>query len=603
MNLPIEMENNMKKIFLRTAALALVMSFLIAATPTAAAAGGRGDKIRVGLASSSSHNATGELACAHLQNNTGYGSGFRFGYYDNSLNFVQLGQTEQAVDEIAILKTQNMYYGYDAGSGKNTYSDTISSNIAVGCYHIQISGAYPSYEKATAVAADNGGFVAWIDGAYQVRVGAFVSKAEAESALAAYAQGKIVGTSAYGISVVKTGTNQILFQFDSGAQPLAVMPDVTGAGDVRTWFQGFKYRGGFSYARIGGGNLTVVNVLDIENYVKGVVCYEMGRDWPLEALKTQATCARTYALRRLNYHDSLGFDVCNSDSCQVYRGTGSNRVDYGPSDTSDKAVEQTAGQVIWYQNTLADTFYSSSHGGASESAYNVWGTDISKYPYLRGVVDPYEQTIADKNSRSSWTVRYTAAQLTARLQGYGFGTATSVDHLELTYSELGNVISVKICYTNGQSNTITPRTKPYAIRSLFGVDSIRFTVNDTAVNQSAAQTSTTISINGGKDTISNIADSYAISGSGAVSAIKNNNPYVTGANGKSVALDASTGGTGNNQGGGTVSVSGGTYVFNGSGWGHQVGMSQFGANAMARLGFGYVDICEFYYPDTRVGPY
>ena len=60
---------------------------------------------------------------------------------------------------------------------------------------------------------------------------------------------------------------------------------------------------------------------------------------------------------------------------------------------------------------------------------------------------------------------------------------------------------------------------------------------------------------------------------------------------------------GSNQGGGTATVSGSSYVFNGSGWGHQVGMSQYGANAMARLGFSYDEIVEFYFPGTKVGDY
>ena len=594
----------MSKRFMQFAAALLATAMLV---PTAGAIrtdnNGR-QMIRVGLASSSSHNATGELASAHLQNNSGFGAGYRFGYYDSNLNFIELGRTGKGVTEVAVLKTQNMYYRYDSSAGKYTYSDSITSNIVVGCYHIQMPGSYATYENAAADAAIYGGFVAWINGSYQVRVGAYQSKAGAEGALATMPQGSIVGTSSYGMSVVETGGNKILFQFDGGGnRALGILPDVTGASDVRTWFQGFKYRGGFTYQRVSGGNLTVVNVIELENYVKGVVCYEMGREWPLEALKTQAVCARTYALRRLDYHNSLGFDVCNSDSCQVYRGVGNNSSSYGASAVSDQAVNETAGQVLWYKNMLAETFYSSSHGGASESAYHIWGTDITKYPYLRGVIDPYEQTIADRNSYSSWTVSYSAAELTTRLQGYGFGTNTSISRLELTYSELGNVIQVKICYANGQSNTITPRTKPRAIRALFGVNSIRFTVNGQTVSVVPPTPGGSHSINGGTGTISGLDGIYVITGNGATAAI-GNDPYVISGKGSTGALntdDADTGGR--NEGGGMVVVSGSSYVFKGSGWGHQVGMSQFGANAMARLGFAYDDICEFYFPGTQVGPY
>lgn len=91
---------------------------------------------------------------------------------------------------------------------------------------------------------------------------------------------------------------------------------------MRTWFQGYKYHGGFRYERIGGGDLTVVSVVDMETYIKGVIPFEMSNDWPLEALKAQAICARSYAYNNIaqNKHSAHHFDVCSSSDCQVYRG-------------------------------------------------------------------------------------------------------------------------------------------------------------------------------------------------------------------------------------------------------------------------------------------
>ena len=373
-------------------------------------------------------------------------------------------------------------------------------------------------------------------------MGSYLTKADAQAALDSMTQGTIVGTSSYGINVVETGTDNILFQYDNSSSPtFAVLPDVTGEDDVRTWFLGFKYRGGFTYQRIDGGNLTVANVLDLENYVKGVACYEMGRSWPLEALKAQSICARTYALVNLGTHNSLGFDVCNTDYCQVYHGAGSNRTDYGPSETSDQAVEETAGMVLWYENTLAETYYSSSHGGASEEVANVWGSnDPGDYPYLCGVIDPYESTIADLNPYSSWTVSYTASSLASRLQGYGYGVNTSIDHLELTYSELGNVLKIVVHWKNGSTNTFRSTGSGSAktdIRTTFGLRSIRFTVNDQTVTVGGSSPSTgdgylvngSGSVSGtdglyvisGSGTVSQAGDDlYTISGSGSVSALE-----------------------------------------------------------------------------------
>ena len=567
--------------------------------------------IRVGLASTSSHNAMAPQKAAHLQNNTDYGAGFRFGYYDEDLEFVELARTGEDVTEIAVLKTQNLYYGLDPELNKNTYSDAITSDILVGCYHIQLSYAPEDYEEAAELAADWDGFVAWFGGEYRVRLGDYPNRESAETAFAELGldddEAEIRGTSAYGMNVVKLGTDEILFQYDDGEGcVLGIMPDVTEAEDVRTWFSNYKYRGGFAYQRIDGGNLTIVNVLDLEDYVKGVVCYEMGREWPLEALKAQATCARTYALENLKYHDSLGFDICNSDYCQVYYGTGTARTDYGPTETSDRAVDETAGQVVWYKDTLAKTFYSSSHGGASESANYIWGTNMEVYPYLCGVEDPYEETINDLNPYSPWTVTLTSKELTQRLRSHGYGTNTKVDSLELTYSELGNVVKVKVLYENGQSNTFTPRTKP-SIINLFGVRSIRFTVNGQTVNQSEGEQQEAgeyYAVNG-SDTLKGLDGLYVITGKGTVEKAADKLCTISG-KGNISALEPTQvveESVGSNQGGGTVTISDNSYTLNGGGWGHQIGMSQFGANAMARLDFTFDEIVEFYFPGTHVDSY
>lgn len=562
--------------------------------------------IRVGLASSSSHVETGELEAANLENNTGYGSGYRFGYYDNGRNFVELARTDASVTRVSVLKTQNLYYV----SSRNIYASS-GGSVLVGCYHVRIAGEYPDYGSAQAgAAAVSGGFPAWIDGSYQVRAGAYASKEDAEAAMDGLpgAVG-VVGTSAYGMSVVVTGTGQVLFQYDCGESgALGIQPDVTGAEETRTWFSGYKYRGGFQYHRRNGGNLTVVNMVELEDYVNGVVCYEMGREWPLEALKAQALCARTYVMKNLGKHNSFGFDICPTAYCQAYHGMGSNKENYGPSEVSMQAVRETAGMVITYNGKLAETFYSSSFGGASEDAKYVWGTDTAvEYPYLCGVVDPYEAALNDSNPRSPWSVHYTAGELTKKLQSSGLGTSSSVQSLELTYSERGNVILAVIHWANGRTNTLTPSN----IRSSFGVSSIHFTVNGQtpAGTQPAAPAEPSVgsgvSING-VQTGAGTSGLYAVSEDGTVSGLEER-PYVISGEGTVTPLE--TGGTTQEPipippgQGGTVLVSGDSYLFEGGGLGHQVGMSQFGANAMARQGFVCDSIITFYFPGVQITHY
>lgn len=600
-----EMGYIMKKRFMQIAAALLAVCL---AVPSAAAAttNSAGEvMIRVGLASSNQHVPKGELEAAHLENNNsaGYGFGYRFGYYDSGLNFVELARTDDKTIQVAVLKTQNLCYG--TVNGKKTYSSSITSDIQVGCYHVQVPGTFGSFEEGAAEAARyDGGFVAWINGAYQVRVGAYPSK---EVAQAAGIDGTVVGTSSYGMSVVKTGTSRILFQYDCGESgKLAIQPDVTGVGETRTWFSDYKYRGGFQYFRRNGGNLTVVNVLPLEDYVNGVICFEMGRNWPLEALKTQALFARTYVLKNLGKHNSYGFDICPSAYCQAYHGMGSGSGS-GPSEVSMRAVEETTGMVIKYKGRLAETPYSSSFGGASEDASYIWGTDTkTEHPYLCGVTDPYEAGADSINSRSSWTVHYTADQLTQRLQSSGFGTGTSVDHLVLTYSERGNVVQVVVHWANGQRNTI----KASDIRSRFDVDSIRFTVNGagTGGEESPEPTSEELYINGTKAS-EGLDGKYVITGSGSVSPAGKNIHIIAGTGSVSeLETEQKDDGQGNSSstsrpGSGTVTVSGDSYTFSGGGWGHQVGMSQFGAYAMANQGFSFEEIVTFYLPGIQIEKY
>ena len=598
----------MSKKLLKLAAAALAVCL---AVPTAGAVTTNDDgeiMIRVGLASAYYHNATGELEAAHLENENGYGAGYRFGYYDSNLDFVELGYTDTRTTKVAVLKTENLWYGYSSSLSKNTYSSSIDSDILVGCYHVLVKDGFRDFEDAQDAAEDyEDGFVAYIDGEYQVRSGSFETK---EDALRYGESGEVVGTSSYGLTVVETGTDHILFQYDEGqGTKLAIQPGADGARETRTWFSNYNYRGGFEYFRRTGGNVTVVNVLTLEDYVNGVICYEMGPSWPLEALKAQAVCARTYALRNMGTHSSYGFDICNSTYCQVYYGMGNGSASYSPCMTSMQAVEETEGLVVTYNGKLAETPYSASFGGASEDAYYVWGSDTTNtYPYLRGVEDPYE------TYDSSYTVSYTASQLEKRLQSYGYGTSTSLDYLELEYSKLGNVIAVTVHWKNGKTNSIYP-SGSNAIRSVFNVGSIRFTVNGQTVSSSGKSVSSRgakstsgsgLTVNG--ESVNGLDGMYTISGSGTISALEKD-PYLVSGSGDITALEdfsgsgSSSGSGGSNQGGGTVTVSGSSYVFEGAGYGHQIGMSQWGANAMAKQGFDYEDIITFYYPGVKVTRY
>lgn len=132
--------------------------------------------------------------------------------------------------------------------------------------------------------------------------------------------------------------------------------------------------------------------LQLEEYLIGTVAAEMPASFELEALKAQAICARTYALRKLisSYKYPRQADLSDDIySCQAY--IGKNKYDNWQPDLVDKirqAVTQTRGQIMIYDNKPIDALYHSTCGGQTESAFNGWGKDI---PYLQSVKCKYCQ--------------------------------------------------------------------------------------------------------------------------------------------------------------------------------------------------------------------
>ena len=301
----------MRRKFVQLAALLLVLCLLAggAAVPSEASGAALDDRvIRVGLAYSGYQSRT--IDGANLANDTGHG--FRLGYFDDSNRFVQLGTT--AEEKISVVETVNVGYGTSGGYTSYHASLAGSASVVVGEYHLQLPDSYATFEEARAAAAVyQGGFPACIGGAFRARIANCASRPEALAVQERFAEDgvvtDIVGTTAYGVSVVITGTDTILFQYDD-----------KGSGTEAFGRDNNRWYGGFRYERVGGGNLTVVNMVKLGDYLKGVVPIEVSSSWPIEAQKAQAVAARTYALANLNAHRSAHFDLCPSTDCQAYSG-------------------------------------------------------------------------------------------------------------------------------------------------------------------------------------------------------------------------------------------------------------------------------------------
>lgn len=138
---------------------------------------------------------------------------------------------------------------------------------------------------------------------------------------------------------------------------------LTPGDDLPVRWGARSYRGAFEL-RWHAGRVVVVNVLNMESYLRGVVPAELGpRAFPaIEALKAQAVAARTYTVANLGGKAGEAWDLCDSVQCQVYEGMGVEHP------LSDRAVAETRGQILTFQGKPAQTFYHSTCGGHTERA-------------------------------------------------------------------------------------------------------------------------------------------------------------------------------------------------------------------------------------------
>ena len=156
--------------------------------------------------------------------------------------------------------------------------------------------------------------------------------------------------------------------------------------------------------------LSVINLLELEQYLYGVVPKESVASWPQDALKAQAVISRTYALKSLSKHEGEGFNLCNETHCQVYGGMS------GEDERSNEAVNATRGEVVLYEGQLAATFFHDSCGGHTENVENVWGMKAPKYLEGRSV------KYSNSPKKDYWEKKLSAEFIREKLEKGGFKT-------------------------------------------------------------------------------------------------------------------------------------------------------------------------------------
>jgi len=308
----------------------------------------------------------------------------------------------------------------------------------------------------------------------------------------------------YTMQFVNGINSGVLFSMDESINKIAII----SADGSQIKYKNDSYYGGFECI-LNGNLLTIINYVDLENYVKGVIPYEMSSYWPFEALRAQAVCARTYGIYNVDSYKDYGFDLTDDTRSQVYRGT----VD--ADETTDEAVDSTAGQIVRYKGEACELYYFSSDGGATEDSINVFS--VNK-PYLAGKTDPFEDAV-DFTLRS-WTISKTGEDISKILNraGHSIGVITDI---RPSISRSGNVVALHF-YDAEENCVIIEGRRCYTI---LGLHNCNFRIEKNAD----------------------------------------------------------------------------TFNFIGSGWGHNCGMSQWGAYAMADVyGYNYDDIIRFYFTGAYV---
>lgn len=186
-----------------------------------------------------------------------------------------------------------------------------------------------------------------------------------------------------------------------------------------------------------GKNRLLVNHVDLEEYVKGVVPAEVNSTWHPEMLKVQAVATRTYALYQRMLNSARDYDVVAGIQDQVYRGR------QGIDDRVVAAVESTRGIVVTYQGAPIYAAFSSTAAGVTEDAMTVWSKDL---PYLKGVECPFDIESPYYQWRAS--VRIETLEKNLRQQGFSVGAISHV--APQSYSRAGRVATLRVVHSNGE---------------------------------------------------------------------------------------------------------------------------------------------------------
>lgn len=338
-----------------------------------------------------------------------------------------------------------------------------------------------------------------------------------------------------------------------------IMPLRFRTDDGFLTFNGRAFKGTLEIALDDENDMILVNEVATADYLASVVGAEVPSTWEPEALAAQAIAARTYLLTHLRRHRA--YDLEGDVRDQEYGGTGTE------ADSTIRAVRRTAGIVATYRGAPIEALYSANAGGATEDSENVYQNAL---PYLRSVPSP-----ADEAAKSSswghtsweWTRELTVPQLRDHLVVRGIDVGVP-ERIELSQvSSTGRVLRARVVGSQGSRDIGKDQS-----RYFFGLRSSLFTVERHAGGALEAVEHTEVD------------RTRALEGLGAerLGAVYRR---IVGADRETSELRMV----------GSVYRLPDRFVFTGKGFGHGVGMSQWGAQGMALGGAKAEQILTYYY--------
>lgn len=278
------------------------------------------------------------------------------------------------------------------------------------------------------------------------------------------------------------------------------------------FINGRIFRGRINLILKPNGKILVVNELGVEDYLRGILCNEVAPWWPMDALKSQAIIARSYALYQKQFPKDKDFDLTSDIYSQVYGGKSSERW------RTNRAVDLTKGKILTYQGNILPAYYHAACGGHTEDASKLWNVDL---PPLKGVVCPF----CLHSPHYKWQVKISLQDISSKLIVKGF-KVEEISGIEIIgYDGSGRITGLEI---KSQDKGFPISAKDF--RQALGPNIIR------SANF-------------------------------------------------------------------TIRIDSGAVHFEGLGWGHGVGLCQWGMQEMARKGSKYEQILQYYFPQSKLSAF